>query len=104
MLGSVCWTTVCVGGWLLIAVALLEVPYSQRTPDEPLIFLAFVVAHGLVWWRALPGLHRVKKDSSLLEMIAFMWLVALVILQLLWLGVMLLLLAAPFFYNPENFN
>jgi hypothetical protein len=71
LLGSVCWTTVCVGGWLLIAAALIEVPFSQRTPDEPLVFV---------------------------------WLVALVVLQLLWLGVMLLLLAAPFFYNPENFN
>lgn len=104
LLSSVCWAIVGIGSWLLSTAALIEVPYNQKTPDEPLVFLAFIVAHGLVWWKALPGLHRMEKNSSWLEMLAFVWQVLLAAFQLLWLGVMLLLLAAPFFYNPENFN
>ena len=104
LLRSVCWVVVLVGGWLLASSWVLEEPYNQKTPAEPLFFLSFAVSHGLLWWKALPGLHAAKKDVSWLEMLAFLWLVGLVIFQLLWLGLMLLLLAAPFFYNTENFN
>jgi len=99
-----CWALVIVGGWLLVSNWILEAPYNQKTPDEPLFFLSFAVAHGLLWWKALPGLHTVRKEGSWVEMLAFVWMVGLVIFQLLWLGLMSVLLAAPFFYNPENFN
>jgi len=102
LLSSVCWVAVLVGGWLLVAVWILDVPYNEKTPDEPLFFLSFFVAHGLLWWKALPGLKASEKEGSWLEIIAFSWQVGLVAFQLLWLGLLLLCLSAPFFYNPEN--
>lgn len=102
LLGSVCWTVACVGGWVLISTWVLEVPYDQKTPDEPLVFLSFIVAYGLMWWKALPDLKATEKDASWLEMLAFVWQVGLVAFQMLWLGIILLMLSAPFFYNPEN--
>lgn len=101
---SVCWLVVLVGGGLLVSNWVLETPYRQKTPDEPLFFLSFAVAHGLLWWQALPGLRATSKEAAWLEVLAFVWLVGLVIFQLLGLALLLLLLAAPFFYNPETFT
>jgi hypothetical protein len=103
LLNNVFWTVVCVGGWLLVNTVVLAEPYDRKTPDEPLLFLGFVIAHSLVWWRALPGLRAVEEGSTL-EMIAFTWQVALVAFQLVWLGIMLLILAAPLFYEPYSFQ
>ena len=102
LLRSVCWVAVLVGGWLLVSAWVLEVPYKEKIPDEPLFFLSFFVAHGLLWWKALPGLKASEKKGSWLEIIAFSWQVGLVAFQLLWLGLILLCLSAPSFYNTEN--
>lgn len=104
LLGSVCWTVVCVGSWVLVSNWTLEVPYNQKTPDEPAIFLSFIVAYSFIWWKALPGLRATETESSELQMLAFLWQVVLIAFQMIWLGLMLLLVAAPLFYNPETLN
>lgn len=104
LLGSVCWTVACVGGWLLLGKWVLDVPYNEKTPDEPLLFVGFVVASGLLWWKAIPGLAATKTTNSWLEILAFCWLCCLVLFQLIWLGLIWLLLLAPYLYNSENFN
>ena len=81
----------------------MTAPYDSRTPNEPLIFLGFVIGHSLVWWKALPGLNSVENEGYTLEMIAFVWLVGLVAFQLFWLGIMLLIFIAPLGYEPYSF-
>lgn len=104
LLGSLCWTMVCLISWLAIGAAVLEKPYDQKTPDEPWFFVSFAVMHGLLWWRAVPGLRATETDASSLEMLAFVWLVGLIAFQLISLAVMLLTLASVIFYEPVNWN
>ena len=104
LLGSLCWTATCLGNWLAISAAVLEKPYHEKTPDEPLFFLGFAVAHGLLWWRAVPGLKATETGGSSLEMLAFAWLVRLVAFQLMSLIIELLTLTSVIFYEPINWG
>ena len=102
--GSVCWTVACVGGWLLLGKWALDVPYKQKTPDEPLLFVGFFVAYGLLWWKGVAGLRINPSNSDWSQIAAYCWLCILTLFQLLWLGIVLLMLTAPYFYNPDNLS
>jgi hypothetical protein len=78
----------------------LEAPYNQKTPSGFMFFIGFAVAYATIWWKAIPGLKAVEKGTSWAEMLAFTWLVVLVVFQLMWLIIMLIMLAPAFPCDP----
>ena len=102
LLGSVCWTLSCVGGWIAISAMVLEAPYDQKTPSGPLFSISFAIAYATMWWKAVPGLKAVENGASWFEILAFVWQMVLVAFQFIWLIGTLLAFASPFFYDPTQ--
>ena len=101
---SICWTLGGVGSWLALNAAVLDKPYAEKTPSAPLFFLGFAVLHGLLWWRAAPGLVTDRETNSWVGLLAFVWLVGLIVFQFISLAVMLLAFASAFFCEPVNWE
>ena len=96
---SIGWTLGGVGSWLALNAAVLDEPYTEKRPAAPLFFLGFDVLHGLLWWRAAPGLVTDRETNTWVGLLAFAWLVGLVLFQFSSLVVVLLAFASSFFTN-----
>jgi hypothetical protein len=91
LLGSVCWTLSCMGGWLLV----LNVLAQQRSFALDMLGVSvFWLAHAMIWWRALAGgiafLRSPVTEVSVLELAGRTWRVLLYVFQIaaLLLGAM----------------
>lgn len=92
LLGSVCWTVVCVGGWLL-ADHLLVQGYPVADDKLNLALGCFGLAHVLIWWRVVAKVKYVAANSiaaDLLVVLAFLWWLVLLVFQLASLPLVLL--------------
>jgi hypothetical protein len=83
LLGSLCWTLSCVGGWILLLNVLVLQQHSLAI--NMLGVSTFWLAHGLIWWRALAGgkafLCSPAIEVSGLELAGRTWRVVLYVFQ-----------------------
>jgi hypothetical protein len=84
LLGSVCWTVSCVGGWILLLNILVLQPRSFAI--DMVGVSAFWLAHALIWWRAIAGgiafLRSPVTEVSGLELAGRTWRVLLYMFQI----------------------
>jgi hypothetical protein len=95
LLSSVCWTVVCVGGWLAFNYTqgfLLQELGVPTGLDFVLAFVSFFLAQVMLWRHAVRGFKPEAHTPLKLKVFALLWRVGVFVFQLLWLGVGLLLL------------
>ncbi|MBF9142021.1 hypothetical protein [Hymenobacter properus] len=85
LLGSVCWTVACMGGWW--GLTSVSFGWGLRSLGADLFVVStFWLAHILVWRRAVSGeatfLRSPIRQTSALEALGCLWYVVLLLFQI----------------------